>query len=111
MTKLAAGIPAFILVAMFAMPLKAQETPTPPPTVEETAEAVAQEAGEALAQDTAAVSAMDEAEVQADEAAAMDDDAGYGADDSEWLWILGLAGAFIIVWFLLRRKKARRAEG
>ncbi len=26
-------------------------------------------------------------------------------DDSEWLWILGLAGAFIIVWFLLRRKK------
>lgn len=32
------------------------------------------------------------------------------ADDgeSEWLWILGLAAAFIIVWFLLRRKKARR---
>ncbi len=28
--------------------------------------------------------------------------------DSEWLWILGLAGAFIIVWFLLRRRKARR---
>ncbi len=30
------------------------------------------------------------------------------ASDSEWLWILGLAGAFIIVWFLLRRRKARR---
>ncbi|MCL7971433.1 MAG: hypothetical protein M8866_04955 [marine benthic group bacterium] len=36
---------------------------------------------------------------------AYEDEAG---DDSEWLWILGLAGAFIIVWFLLRRRKARR---
>jgi hypothetical protein len=38
----------------------------------------------------------------------MADDADDGDGDSEWLWILGLAGAFIIVWFLLRRKKARR---
>lgn len=29
-------------------------------------------------------------------------------DESEWMWILGLAGAFIIVWLLLRRRKARR---
>ena len=36
------------------------------------------------------------------------DDAYESAASNEWLWILGLAGAFIIVWFLLRRKKARR---
>jgi len=29
---------------------------------------------------------------------------------TNWLLILGLVGAFIIVWFLLRRKKARREE-
>lgn len=45
------------------------------------------------------------ADQEADEDAGMADD---GAADSEWLWILGLAGAFIIVWFLLRRRKARR---
>ena len=60
---------------------------TPPPVVEDAAE-------EAYA---------------AENQAADDAEEAYEAeDDSEWLWILGLAGAFIIVWFLLRRKKARR---
>lgn len=49
--------------------------------------------------------AADEAE---QEAAAADYEDDGAPDDSEWLWILGLAGAFIIVWFLLRRRKARR---
>lgn len=49
----------------------------------------------------------EEAPVEQEAAAADYDDDGAPAD-SEWLWILGLAGAFIIVWFLLRRKKARR---
>lgn len=41
----------------------------------------------------------------------MDRDDGQAADApdlDEWYWILGLAAAFIIVWFLLRRRKARR---
>ena len=66
-------------------------------TVEETA------ADEAPAE--TAAEAVDEAE---QEAAAADYEDDGAPDDSEWLWIMGLAGAFIIVWFLLRRKKARR---
>lgn len=49
--------------------------------------------------------AEEEALVEQEAAA---DDYGEAESDSKWLWILGLAGAFIIVWFLLRRKKARR---
>lgn len=49
----------------------------------------------------------EEAPVEQEAAAADYEDDGAPAD-SEWLWILGLAGAFIIVWFLLRRRKARR---
>ena len=48
--------------------------------------------------DDEAVAATDQAEEMAP--------AGDGA--SEWYWILGLAAAFIIVWLLLRRKKAAR---
>lgn len=53
-----------------------------------------------------------EAEVQeadqapAEEQAAMAEEAQ--RDLSDWYWILGLAAAFIIVWILLRRKKAAR---
>jgi len=48
-----------------------------------------------------------------DEAAAAqvdqdDGQAAEGPDLDDWYWILGLAAAFIIVWFLLRRRKARR---
>jgi len=52
--------------------------------------------------DEAPAEAEYEAEAPVEQDAVADD---YG---SEWLWILGLAGAFIIVWFLLRRRKARR---
>ncbi len=62
-----------------------------------------------LAVDEAPAEAAYEAEEPADqEAAAADDYEDDAESDSEWLWILGLAGAFIIVWFLLRRKKASR---
>jgi hypothetical protein len=62
-----------------------------------------------MADEAAEDAAAYEAEQEADEGAATaDDEAADEADDSEWLWILGLAGAFIIVWFLLRRRKARR---
>ena len=62
----------------------------------------------AMADDAAADDAAYEAEQETADDAAMADDADDGYGDSEWLWILGLAGAFIIVWFLLRRKKTRR---
>lgn len=67
-----------------AEPEAAAEEQVPPPVVEETTPEEAQEVAE--------------------------EPAGEPADDgeSEWFWILGLAAAFIIVWFLLRRKKARR---
>lgn len=71
----------------------------PPLVVEELAAA-----DEAVADDEVAYEAEEQ---EADDDAAMADDADDGYGDSEWLWILGLAGAFIIVWFLLRRKKAR----
>jgi hypothetical protein len=62
-----------------------------------------------MADEAAEDAAAYAADQEADEDAAMaDDDADDGAADSEWLWILGLAAAFIIVWFLLRRRKARR---
>ncbi|MCL7959155.1 MAG: hypothetical protein M8861_03070 [marine benthic group bacterium] len=70
-----------------------------PPLVVE--EAPAEAEYEAAADEAPA----DEVEQEAATADYEDDGA---PDDSEWLWILGLAGAFIIVWFLLRRKKARR---
>jgi hypothetical protein len=57
------------------------------------------EADEAPAE-AASADVMQEAE---EEATPADD-----GDPSEWFWILGLAFAFIIVWFLLRRRKARR---
>lgn len=50
----------------------------------------------------------DDAAVAADEGYADEGYAEGAPNDSEWMWILGLAAAFIIVWFLLRRKKARR---
>ncbi|MDP2470365.1 MAG: hypothetical protein Q8W46_05855 [Candidatus Palauibacterales bacterium] len=51
--------------------------------------------------------AYEAADEAAQETSAMADE---DTDDgqSEWQWILGLAAAFIIVWFLLRRRKARR---
>lgn len=49
----------------------------------------------------------DEAPAEQEAASADYEDDGAPAD-SEWLWILGLAAAFIIVWFLLRRRKAGR---
>ena len=60
--------------------------------------AVVEDAGEVAADD--AYQAADDAEEASEEAPA--------GDSSEWLWILGLAGAFIIVWLLLRKRKARR---
>ena len=59
-----------------------------------------------VVEDAPAEAAYEEEAPVEQEAAA--DDYGEAESDSEWLWILGLAGAFIIVWFLLRRKKARR---
>jgi hypothetical protein len=72
-----------------------------PPLVVE--EAPAEAEYEAAADEAPA----DEVEQEAATADYEDDGA---PEDSEWLWILGLAGAFIIVWFLLRRKKARRED-
>jgi hypothetical protein len=75
-----------------------------PPLVVE--EAPAEAEYEAAADEAAADEApADEVE---QEAATADYEDDGSPEDSEWLWILGLAGAFIIVWFLLRRKKARR---
>ena len=77
-----------------------------PPLVVE--EAPAEAEYEAAADEAAADEApADEVEQEAATADYEDDGA---PEDSEWLWILGLAGAFIIVWFLLRRKKARRED-
>ena len=64
------------------------------------------EAPPLVVEDAPAEAAYEEDAPVEQEAAA--DDYGEAESDSEWLWILGLAGAFIIVWFLLRRKKARR---
>ena len=64
------------------------------------------EAPPLVVEDAPAEAAYEEEAPVEQEAAA--DDYGEAESDSEWLWILGLAGAFIIVWFLLRRKKARR---
>ena len=77
----------------------------PPLIVEEVSAAEDAATDEAVVDDEVAYEAVQEAD---DEDAAMVDDADDGYGDSEWLWILGLAGAFIIVWFLLRRKKTRR---
>lgn len=60
-----------------------------------------------LVVDEAPAEAAYEAEAPVEQDAAADD-YGDAESDSQWLWILGLAGAFIIVWFLLRRRKARR---
>lgn len=68
--------------------------PEAPPVVEETTSEAAAGVEEATLEDV-------------QEAATADYEEDGAPDDSEWLWILGLAGAFIIVWFLLRRKKAR----
>ncbi len=59
-----------------------------------------------------AATAMEETMAEATDAAQAAEEVyeEAAADDSEWLWILGLAGAFIIVWFLLRRRKARRTD-
>jgi hypothetical protein len=88
-----------------------------PEEVDMDAPAMSQEemAAAAMAEDAMAEDAMAEAdEGMQDEGAAMDQadqDDGQpvdAPDQSEWYWILGLAAAFIIVWFLLRRRKARR---
>ena len=57
-----------------------------------------------------AAAAVDESMTEATDAVQDAEEAYEEAaeSDSEWLWILGLAAAFIIVWFLLRRRKARR---
>ncbi|MEK6253699.1 MAG: hypothetical protein N2B05_03280 [Gemmatimonadales bacterium] len=65
------------------------------------------EAPPLVVEDAPAEAAYEE-EAPVEQEAAAADDYGEAESDSEWLWILGLAGAFIIVWFLLRRKKARR---
>lgn len=85
-----------------------------PEEVDMEAPAMAQEEMAAMA----AVDMDEEADAVADEPAteemaqadamAADQEDAEVPDDSEWMWILGLAGAFIIVWFLLRRRKARR---
>lgn len=84
-----------------------------PAEVDMDAPAMAQEemasmAGYDMAEDAAAEEAVTETEelMQAEEMAEQED--ADMPNDSEWMWILGLAAAFIIVWFLLRRRKARR---
>ena len=125
MKRLFIGILAFVFATTFVMPVQAQETgedaaeaagAAVQDAAEATGEAVqdaaeatgeaVQDAGEAVqeAGEGAAAAAGDALE-EVSEAA---EDAYEGAADNEWLWILGLAGAFIIVWFLLRRRKARR---
>jgi len=118
MKRLFIGILAFVFATTFVMPLQAQETGADAAeaageavqdAAEATGEAV-QEAGEDAAAavqeagEDAAAAAGDALE-EVSEAAG---DAYESAANNEWLWVLGLAGAFIIVWFLLRRRKARR---
>ena len=66
------------------------------------------EAPPLVVEDAPAEAAYEEEAPIEQEAAAADYEDDAGPADAEWLWILGLAGAFIIVWFLLRREKARR---
>lgn len=77
-------------------------------TAIELTEEVDMEAPPLVVEDAPAEAAYEEEAPVEQEAAA--DDYGEAESDGEWLWILGLAGAFIIVWFLLRRKKARRED-
>ena len=83
--------------AALELEVTAEELPIEdvPPQVEETAP---EETG---------AEAADQAEQEAATADYEDDGQPTGTN---WLLILGLVGAFIIVWFLLRRKKARREE-
>ncbi len=79
-------------------------------------EVTAEELPEEVDMDAPAMAvAVDEAEADATEAqeateeAVVAEEAGDDADGGyNWKMILGLAAAFIIVWFLLRRRKARR---
>lgn len=71
-------------------------------------EEVDMEAPPLVVDESAEMEASEGASDDATQAAAEEDYDDGAADDSDWLWILGLAGAFIIVWFLLRRRKARR---
>lgn len=81
-----------------------QEAPTEEASEAESAD---EAAAEVEATETAAGEGADEAAMQ--EAEGMQEEAATeGADQSEWVWILGLAAAFIIVWLLLRKRKARR---
>lgn len=82
--------------APLGLEVTAEELPEEgmPPEVEETTPA-----------DAPAEAAAEAADQAADEAAPAEDD-----QMSEWYWILGLAFAFIVVWLLLRKRKAQRDE-
>lgn len=126
MRRLVAGIFALVLAAVFVMPLQAQETPEDAveaaPAVVEDAVAADEGSMQEVAENAAAaadsmqadaVAAAEGSMQEVTEAAEEATEEAYQAvddadDDNQWLWILGLAGAFIIVWFLLRRRKARR---
>ncbi len=127
MRTLAATSVAILLAGLLAIPAVAQDLAEVAPaeqevTAEEVSEEVDMEAPpvaaasdeadqEAEAADEAVEEAVDEAtEAQeaTEEAVAAEevvDDADGGLN---WTLILGIVAAFIIVWFLLRRRKARR---
>jgi len=83
-----------------------------PDEVDMEAPPMAQEEMTAMAGEDMVDEAMADADEGMEEQAApleqADQENAQAPDQSEWYWILGLAAAFIIVWFLLRRKKARR---
>ena len=75
------------------IPEEVDMTADPAPAEVETADAAPEEAYQAAEEAPAEEAPVEEAPAE---------------DQSEWYWILGLAAAFIIVWFLLRRRKASR---
>jgi hypothetical protein len=70
--------------------------------------AAAEATDEGMAGDDEGVADASGADEQAAPMVQTDQEDGGTPDQSEWYWILGLVAAFIIVWFLLRRRKARR---
>lgn len=123
MRTLAATSVAILLAGLFAIPAVAQDVAEVAPAEQEVTAAevseevdieappVAAATDEAEVADEAVEEAVDEAteaqeateEAVAAEEAVDDADGGYN-----WTLILGLVAAFVIVWFLLRRRKARR---
>jgi len=75
-------------------------------------EVTAEELPEEVDMDAAAVAAADDEVMEAAQAAEEEVAAEQPVEDTDdgsyWMEILGLAAAFIVVWFLLRRRKARR---